>query len=84
MYVESVLCVRLLSSFQKYMYTYTLRTCIILCSNHSHGDVCLYFAGSANGMEQHLKEEQQKRSEAEKEVQLLKQRLSGELATLVM
>lgn len=39
------------------------------------------FLGSASVVEQSLKEEQQRRSEAEEQVQLLKNKLAGELAT---
>lgn len=42
----------------------------------------LHSSGGAGGVEQSLKEEQERRTEAEEQVQLLKQKLSGKFATL--
>ena len=55
-------------------------TCI--CSSHSSGDVCLHSSATATAAGQSLREEQERRPEAERPVQLLKKRLSGELPML--
>ena len=46
---------------------------------HNRGDVCLHSLGSGSSMEQHLREEQQRRTVAERRVQLLEQKVTGKL-----
>jgi len=41
-----------------------------VCGSHSCGDVCFHFSGTASGMEQSLREEQERRAETETQVQL--------------
>ena len=48
------------------------------------GDLCLHFSGTDSGLEQSVKEEQQRRAEAETQVQLPKERVSGEFPTLAL
>ena len=58
--------------------------CIRLLGNISiirSGDLCLHFSGTDSGLEQSVKEEQQRRAEAETQVQLPKERVSGEFPT---
>ena len=52
-----------------------------VCGSHSCGDVCLHYSDIASGMEQSLREEQERR--AKTQVQLLEQRVSGELSMLM-
>ena len=49
-----------------------------VCGSHSCGDVCPHSSGTVSGMEQSLREEQERR--AETRVQLLEQGVSGELS----
>ena len=49
---------------------------------HNRDDVCLHSLGSGSSMEQHLREEQQRRTVAERRVQLLEQKVTGKLYTL--
>ena len=46
-------------------------------------NMCLHPSGRANGVEQSLQEEQERRTEAEEQVQLLKQKLSGEFCNSI-
>ena len=56
-------------------------TCI--CTSHSSGDVCLHSSATATAAEQSLREEQERRAEAERQVQPLWKGMSGELPTLL-
>ena len=56
-------------------------TCI--CTSHSSGDVCLHSSATATAAEQSLREEQERRAEAGRQVQALKKGMSGELPTLL-
>ena len=46
-------------------------------------DVCVHSTATATAVEKSLKEEQEKRAEAERRVQLLEQRVSGEMAASI-
>ena len=46
-------------------------------------DVCVHSTATGTAVEKSLKEEQEKRAEAERRVQLLEQRVSGEMAASI-
>jgi len=59
-----------------------------MCINFSttttlNGDVSMHSTATATAVEKSLKEEQEKKAEAERRVQLLEQRMSGEMAASI-